>query len=56
MLLLLAGATPGQALTERRPALLEWVAETDVRGYLLAAGVRDEHLAALCSLLLARPA
>ena len=51
--------TPGEldkALAERRAVLLEWVAETDVRRYLLAAGVSDEHLAALGSLLLATPA
>ncbi len=42
-----------RALADRRPVLLEWVATTDVRGYLLDAGVSAEHVATLEALLLA---
>lgn len=39
------------ALVDRRPTLLEWVAETDVCAYLLDAGVTADHLAQLELLL-----
>lgn len=41
------------ALLDRRPTLLDWIAETDVRSYLLAAGVSGGHLESLERLLTA---